>query len=105
MSDVTSLQASLAQLVLESNLYGILLILFVSTIYFLAVRRTLASDRQTTKHHFTSLVFFGVAGLFLSTTTHWIARICQTFLAFTDVDGAVTRQAFYAIQLKKATSW
>lgn len=68
MPGITPLQASLAQLVLESCLYGILLILFVSTVYFMVTRRTLASDRQSTRHHFTSLVFFGLSGLFLSTT-------------------------------------
>ncbi|KAJ7742989.1 hypothetical protein B0H14DRAFT_2637528 [Mycena olivaceomarginata] len=102
MPGITPLQASLAQLVLESCLYGILLILFVSTVYFMATRRTLASDRQSTRHHFTSLVFFGLSGLFLSTTAliqalkHWITGIYQTFLIFPPDGGAVTEQAFIA---------
>ncbi|KAJ7306990.1 hypothetical protein DFH08DRAFT_824263 [Mycena albidolilacea] len=102
MPGITPLQASLAQLVLESCLYGILLILFVSTVYFMATRRTLASDRQSTRYHFTSSVLFGLSGLFLSTTAliqalkHWITGIYQTFLIFSPDGGAITEQAFIA---------
>jgi hypothetical protein len=42
MQDITILPANLVTLVLESFLYGFLLLLFISTVYFLATRRTLA---------------------------------------------------------------
>ncbi|KAF7353481.1 hypothetical protein MSAN_01537700 [Mycena sanguinolenta] len=84
MSDFTSLRTVLRSLILESCLYGIALTLFLSTIYFIVTRRTLASNRQTVKHQFTSLVFLGVTILFLATTAHWAVGIYQTFLILPD---------------------
>ncbi|KAJ6514607.1 hypothetical protein DFH09DRAFT_253928 [Mycena vulgaris] len=96
MPDITILQANLATLVLESCLYGILLLLFISTIYFLATRRTLAGHNQSTKHHLTSLVFLGVASLFIVITAHWIVVIYQAFFAFIHLASATAEDAFYA---------
>jgi hypothetical protein len=62
MQDITILPANLVTLVLESFLYGFLVLLFISTVYFLATRRTLAG--QSAKHHLTSLVFLTIAALF-----------------------------------------
>ncbi|KAJ6472432.1 hypothetical protein C8R45DRAFT_1013014 [Mycena sanguinolenta] len=84
MADITSLRTVLPSLILESCLYGMALILFISAIYFIATRRTLASHRQTVKHHFCSLVFLGATVLFLATTVHWAVGIYQTFLIFSD---------------------
>ncbi|KAJ6453963.1 hypothetical protein C8R45DRAFT_1112224 [Mycena sanguinolenta] len=50
--------ANLAALALESFLYGVLTLLFVSTIYSLTTRRTLA--RQSAKHHLISPVFLAL---------------------------------------------
>ncbi|KAJ6464458.1 hypothetical protein C8R45DRAFT_500209 [Mycena sanguinolenta] len=94
--DITSLSAGLPSLVLESCLYGIALILFISTIYFIATRRTLASNRQTVKHHFLSPVFVGAMILFLAATAHWIVEIYLTFSLFSQFNGAIPKQAFYA---------
>ncbi|KAJ7736200.1 hypothetical protein DFH07DRAFT_986872 [Mycena maculata] len=99
MPDITILPANLLTLVLESCLYGILLILFISTIYFLATRRTLAGNTQTRSHHFTSLVFLGVTALFLVATAakkHWTVVIYQAFSAFIHLGSAVEEDAFYA---------
>jgi hypothetical protein len=68
MPGITILPANLATLIVESFLYGLLLLLFISTIYFLATRRTLAGTSQTTKHHFKSVVFLGVTALFIVVT-------------------------------------
>jgi cell division protein FtsW (lipid II flippase) len=68
MPVITLVPANLVTLVLESFLYGLLLILFISAVYFIATRRTLASTNQTARHHFTSLVFLGVTALFLMVT-------------------------------------
>jgi hypothetical protein len=68
MPDITILPANLATLVLESFLYGLLLLLFISTVYFFATRRTLAGASQTARHHFTSLAFLGLAAPFLVVT-------------------------------------
>ncbi|KAF7353311.1 hypothetical protein MSAN_01519100 [Mycena sanguinolenta] len=98
MSDIniTSLAAGLPSLILESCLYGIALILFSSTIYFRATRRTLASCRQTVKHHFISPVFIGATVLFLAATAHWIVDIYLTFLLFSKFNGPISKQALYA---------
>ncbi|KAF7353312.1 hypothetical protein MSAN_01519200 [Mycena sanguinolenta] len=93
--DITSLAAGLPSLVLESCLYGIALILFISTIYFIATRRTLAGNRQTVKHHFISPVFVGATVLFLAATAHWIVEIYLTFHLFSHFRGAIPEQAFY----------
>ncbi|KAF7355986.1 hypothetical protein MVEN_00928000 [Mycena venus] len=96
MQDITILPANLATLVLESFLYGLLLLLFISTIYFLAMRRTLAGTTQTAKHHLTSLVFLGVTALFLLVTVHWSIVIYQAFFAFIHLGSFVAEDAFYA---------
>ncbi|KAJ6540017.1 hypothetical protein DFH09DRAFT_67675 [Mycena vulgaris] len=95
MPDIT-LPSNLATLVLESWLYGILSLLFISTIYFLATRPILAGHNQSTKHHFTSLVFLGVASLFIVITAHWIVVIYQAFFAFIHLASATAERAFYA---------
>jgi hypothetical protein len=68
MPDITALPAHLTTLIIESFLYGLLLHLFISTIYFLATQRTLAGTTHSAKHHFTSPVFSGVTALFLVVT-------------------------------------
>jgi hypothetical protein len=68
MPDITILPANLACLILESFLYGLLLLLFISTIYLLAMRRTLTGTTRTAKYHLPSLVFLGVTALFLLVT-------------------------------------
>ncbi|KAJ7686350.1 hypothetical protein B0H17DRAFT_1072055 [Mycena rosella] len=88
MPDIAILPANLANLVLESCLYGILLLLFILTIYFLATRRTLAGNSRTAKHHFTSLVFIGLL--------HWTIVIYQAFFAFIHLGNTVAEDAFYA---------
>ncbi|KAJ7912430.1 hypothetical protein B0H13DRAFT_1874939 [Mycena leptocephala] len=108
MPDITLVPANLATLVLESFLYGLLLILFISTVYFTATRRTLAGTNQTARHHFTSLVFLGVTALFLIVTVHWSIVIYQTFFAFIHLGSAAAEDAFYAdlaepVEVAKAT--
>jgi cell division protein FtsW (lipid II flippase) len=68
MPDIAILPARLTTLIIESFLYGLLLLLFISTLYFLATQRTLAGTTHSARHHFTSLVFFGVTALFLVVT-------------------------------------
>ncbi|KAJ7923418.1 hypothetical protein B0H13DRAFT_2316368 [Mycena leptocephala] len=96
MPDITILPANLATLIIESFLYGLLLLLFISTLYFLATQRTLAGTTHSAKHHFTSLVFFGVTALFLVVTVHWSIVIYQASLAFIHLGTAATEHAFYA---------
>ncbi|KAJ6590370.1 hypothetical protein B0H10DRAFT_1889254 [Mycena sp. CBHHK59/15] len=96
MPDITILPANLVTLVCTSCLYGILLLLFIATVYFLATRRTLAGHRQTPTRNFTSLVFLGVASLFLVITAHWIVIVYQAFFAFIHLGSAATEDAFYA---------
>ncbi|KAJ7131235.1 hypothetical protein C8R44DRAFT_774536 [Mycena epipterygia] len=102
MPDITILPANLTTLVLESCLYGILLLLFISTVYFLATRRTLAGHNQTARHQFTSLVFLGVTSLFMIITVHWAIVIYQAFFAFIHLGSAKAEDAFYADLAQRA---
>ncbi|KAF7326460.1 hypothetical protein MSAN_02510300 [Mycena sanguinolenta] len=94
MPDITLLPANLVTLVLESVLYGLLVLLFISTVYFLSTRRTLA--RQTARQHLTSLVFLTIAALFVVVTAHWSIVVYQAFFAFIHLGNAVGEDAFYA---------
>ncbi|KAF7360971.1 hypothetical protein MSAN_01127300 [Mycena sanguinolenta] len=94
MQGITILPANLATLVLESVLYGLLVLLFISTVYFLSTRRTFA--RQTAKHHLTSLVFLTITALFVVVTVHWSIVVYQAFFAFIHLGNAVGEDAFYA---------
>ncbi|KAJ7908633.1 hypothetical protein B0H13DRAFT_2016128, partial [Mycena leptocephala] len=96
MADIAVLPARLTTLIIESFLYGLLLLLFISTLYFLATQRTLAGTTHSARHHFTSLVFFGVTALFLVVTVHWSIVIYRAFLAFIHLGTTVTELAFYA---------
>ncbi|KAJ7257793.1 hypothetical protein C8J57DRAFT_545241 [Mycena rebaudengoi] len=96
MPDITILPANLTSLVLESYLYGFLVLLSTSTIYFFATRRTLAGNNQAPRHHFTSLVFLGIVSLFLVVTAHWIIVIYQAFFAFIHLGTVVAEDRFYA---------
>ncbi|KAJ6554739.1 hypothetical protein B0H19DRAFT_1263047 [Mycena capillaripes] len=97
MRDIGILPANLAGIVLESCFYGTFVLLFISNAYFLAAR----GDSQTTRHNFTSLMFFGAAGLFLVITVHWVIVIYQAFFAFTYLDNKAAETTFYL----DATHW
>ncbi|KAJ7181230.1 hypothetical protein C8R46DRAFT_599297 [Mycena filopes] len=96
MPDITILPANLATLVFDSFLYGLLCLLFLLTVYFLATRRTLAGTRHTKRHHFTSLVFIGLSTLFLVVTIHWSIIVYQAFYAFIHLATVAAEDAFYA---------
>ncbi|KAJ7798912.1 hypothetical protein B0H14DRAFT_2530202 [Mycena olivaceomarginata] len=93
IQDITILPANLITLVLESFLYGFLVLLFISTVYFLATRRTLAG--QSAKHHLTSLVFLTIAALFTLITVHWSIVIYQVFFSFIHLGNAASEDTFY----------
>ncbi|KAJ7097135.1 hypothetical protein B0H15DRAFT_32432 [Mycena belliarum] len=97
MPDITLLPANLTALILESCLYGILLLLFLSTISVLATRRTMAvaGDNRAKRRDFTSRVFLGVAGLFIIITVHWGIVIYRAFFAFTQLGNATSEFGFY----------
>ncbi|KAJ6530751.1 hypothetical protein B0H19DRAFT_1273722 [Mycena capillaripes] len=92
MPDITILPANLACLILESFLYGLFLLLFISTIYLLAMRRTLTGTTRTAKYHLPSLVFLG----------HWSIVIYQAFFAFIHLGSVAAEDAFYADLAQKA---
>ncbi|KAJ7364712.1 hypothetical protein DFH08DRAFT_839825 [Mycena albidolilacea] len=94
IQDITILPANLVTLVLESFLYGFLVLLFISTVYFLATRQTLAG--QSAKHHLTSLVFLTIAALFTLITVHWSIVIYQPFFSFIHLGNAASEDTFYA---------
>ncbi|KAJ7625819.1 hypothetical protein FB45DRAFT_1084413 [Roridomyces roridus] len=78
----TSVRVNFATLIVVSLLYGIVLLLFISNIYFLATRRTLAGKSRSRKQNFTSLAFLGVTALFLLVTAHWTIVVYRGYLAF-----------------------
>ncbi|KAJ7488907.1 hypothetical protein FB451DRAFT_680234 [Mycena latifolia] len=86
------LAANLAGAVFESCLYGILLILFVSTMYFWTRRRR--AGRSGTRC--TSPLFVGVVALFMMVTAHWIMILFQIFYAFVHLGGSEPADTFYA---------
>ncbi|KAJ7817163.1 hypothetical protein B0H14DRAFT_2602171 [Mycena olivaceomarginata] len=98
MQDIAILSANLATLVLQSFLYGFLVLLFIVTIYFLATRRTLAGTSHKIRHNFTSLVFLGVTALFLAITAkkYWSIVIYQAFFVFIHLGPSATEAGFYA---------
>ncbi|KAJ7494912.1 hypothetical protein FB451DRAFT_1163648 [Mycena latifolia] len=102
MPDISILPTNLACLILESFLYGLLLLLFISTIYFLAMRRALTGTTQTAKYHLPSLTFLGVTALFLLVTVHWSIAIYQAFFAFIHLGSVAAEDAFYADLAQKA---
>ncbi|KAJ7181205.1 hypothetical protein C8R46DRAFT_1071659, partial [Mycena filopes] len=95
MRDITIISANLAALVFDTFLYGLFVLLFILTVYFLAARRTLAGTRYTTRHHFTSLAFIGVAILFLVVTVHWVIVVYQAFHTFIQLGTTAAGNAFY----------
>ncbi|KAJ7166887.1 hypothetical protein C8R46DRAFT_1271967 [Mycena filopes] len=96
MPGITIIPANLAALIFETFLYGLLCLLFLFTLYFLATRRTLAGTRHTRRHHFTSLVFIGLAASFLVVTVHWSIIVYQAFYVFIHLATVATEDAFYA---------
>ncbi|KAF7360958.1 hypothetical protein MSAN_01125900 [Mycena sanguinolenta] len=110
MPGISTLPANLTTLVLETFLYGLLLLLFISAIYLLSTRRTLA--RQTARYHLSSLVFLAIAALFLVVTTaslrcqfdfandlpskHWSIVVYQAFFTWIHLGNPVSQDAFYA---------
>ncbi|KAJ7166935.1 hypothetical protein C8R46DRAFT_267886 [Mycena filopes] len=96
MPDITIIPAAnLTVLVFATFLYGLLFLLFLLTVYFLATRRTLAGIRHTRRHHFTSLAFIGLATLFLVVTVHWSLIVYQAFYAFIHLATITAEDAFY----------
>ncbi|KAF8148148.1 hypothetical protein K438DRAFT_2087484 [Mycena galopus ATCC 62051] len=95
MQDITIVSANLANLVLQSFLYGFLVLLFIVTIHSLAARRTLAGTSHTKRQNFTSLVFLGVTALFLAITAYWSIVIYQAFLVFIHLGTPAAEAAFY----------
>ncbi|KAF8148163.1 hypothetical protein K438DRAFT_1440746, partial [Mycena galopus ATCC 62051] len=92
---ITIISANLANLVLQSFLYGFLVLLFIVTIYSLAARRTLAGTSRTKRQNFTSLVFLGVTTLFLAITAYWSIVLYQAFFVFIHLGTHATEATFY----------
>ncbi|KAJ7617348.1 hypothetical protein FB45DRAFT_1104734 [Roridomyces roridus] len=95
MPDIAIVPANFIALLLDTFLFGIVLLLFISDIYFLATQRTLAGKIRPRKHHFTSLVFICVAFLFLIITTHWALSVYQGYFALIRLGSGASAQAFY----------
>ncbi|KAJ7625837.1 hypothetical protein FB45DRAFT_1030165 [Roridomyces roridus] len=95
MPDITLVPANFISHVLDSFLYGIVVLLFIADVYFLATRRTLAGDSRPMRHHFTSLIFLGVTLLFLIITIHWVLVVYQAYFAFIHLGDAASERTFY----------
>ncbi|KAJ7625838.1 hypothetical protein FB45DRAFT_72422 [Roridomyces roridus] len=93
-SDLAPVSANFIALVLSTFLYGVVVLLFISDIYFLATRKTLAGRSRPKRHNFTSLVFFGIAILFLLVTAHWVVVIYQHYLTFTQTRSGAAETSY-----------
>ncbi|KAF7360955.1 hypothetical protein MSAN_01125600 [Mycena sanguinolenta] len=86
--------ADLVVLVLESFLYGVLVLLFVSAVHFLTTRRNFARPRA--KHRLTSVVFLAVTALFVVETAHWILIVYEAFFGLIHLGNTASEVAFAA---------
>ncbi|KAJ7625840.1 hypothetical protein FB45DRAFT_922421 [Roridomyces roridus] len=84
-----------ATLVVGSFLYGIVTLLFISNLYFLGTRRTLAGKRRSRKQNLTSLAFLGVTALFLVVTAHWTIVVYRGYLEFLSRGNPTLEEKFY----------
>ncbi|KAJ7625830.1 hypothetical protein FB45DRAFT_72337 [Roridomyces roridus] len=90
-------------LIADSVLYGLVLLLFVSDVYFLATRRTLAGNTRSRKHHLMSLVFLGVTALFILITAHWTVIVYRGYLAFIQLGNVTSEISFYSNDTSQPT--
>ncbi|KAJ7609798.1 hypothetical protein FB45DRAFT_942997 [Roridomyces roridus] len=95
MQDIQIVSANLSNVVFQSFLYGFLVLLFLATIYFLAMRRTLAGTTHTIRRNFASPPFVAVAVLFCLVTVYWAIVVHQVFLTFIGLGTIATEAAFY----------
>ncbi|KAJ7608218.1 hypothetical protein FB45DRAFT_389353 [Roridomyces roridus] len=84
-----------AILIVGSFLYGIVALLFISNIYFLATRRTLAGKTRSKRQNFTSLAFLGSTALFLVVTAFWTIVVYRGYLEFIARGNPTSQEKFY----------
>ncbi|KAJ6451268.1 hypothetical protein C8R45DRAFT_883357 [Mycena sanguinolenta] len=80
VTNVSLVQASLANFVVQSCLYGVYLVLAVTSICLIIGRNASATRRGSSTYR--SPIFLVAIGLFLTITGHWILVVDQAFLAF-----------------------
>ncbi|KAJ6461676.1 hypothetical protein C8R45DRAFT_841956 [Mycena sanguinolenta] len=81
--NISLVSVSLATVALESCLYGVYLVLALTSICLLLGRNTSLTRRSTPI--FRSPIFVGAIGLFLTITAHWVITIDRGFLAFVHI--------------------
>ncbi|KAF7371356.1 hypothetical protein MSAN_00771700 [Mycena sanguinolenta] len=93
VSDVSLVPANLANFALQSCLYGVYLVLAVTSIC-LIIGRNGSSTRRGPSIYW-SPIFLGAIGLSLTITAHWILVVNQAFLAFIHSPNSSGPLAFY----------
>ncbi|KAJ6478293.1 hypothetical protein C8R45DRAFT_1006981 [Mycena sanguinolenta] len=78
--NVSLVQVSLATVAVESVLYGVYLVLAVTSLCLLVGRNAKSTRRGTSI--FRSPIFIGTIGLFLTITGHWVIIVDRAFLGF-----------------------
>ncbi|KAF7368054.1 hypothetical protein MSAN_00871300 [Mycena sanguinolenta] len=104
MSTISLLDVNLAVAVLESQLYGVYLLLASYTLYLMITRHrecrrvSHASYKgPRSKSPFLSPVALGAFTVFVTVTTHWLLNIIRLYTAFHDCqDGCQGPQQFYS---------
>ncbi|KAF7371372.1 hypothetical protein MSAN_00773600 [Mycena sanguinolenta] len=91
---ISLVPVSLATVAVESCLYGVYLVLAVTSICLLLGRNASSTRRSTPI--FQSPIFMGAVGLFLTITAHWVIIVDRAFLGFIHFANPLGPLGFYA---------
>ncbi|GBE80421.1 hypothetical protein BKA93DRAFT_828405 [Sparassis latifolia] len=100
MADVPLVSVNLASLAIESFLYGIFFVLFVTTTWFLLQRAK--HEQAGIQSAFRRPLFLAGIAMFLTITAHWVLSVVRAFDAFVHFDGGKSPLEFYAYPSRPA---
>ncbi|TFK38856.1 hypothetical protein BDQ12DRAFT_682617 [Crucibulum laeve] len=93
VAEVPLVSVNLATVCIESFLYGTFFILFVTSLYLLAVRQKTTNAEGSV---FLTPLVFGSILIFITITSHWICTFLRLFQAFVTFNRGTTPLEFYA---------
>ncbi|KAH9931470.1 uncharacterized protein B0H18DRAFT_872069 [Fomitopsis serialis] len=98
MPPVSLVSASLAAAALESVLYGVFLILALSSMYFHISRVNLTHEGMNHSiSMFLSPIFVGSVAITVTVTGHWITVVIRLFDAFVYYEGGAAPSTYYSM--------
>ncbi|TFK38844.1 hypothetical protein BDQ12DRAFT_682592 [Crucibulum laeve] len=92
VAEILLVSVNLATVCIESFLYGMFFILFVTSLYLLAVRQKTTNAGGSV---FLTPLVFGSILIFVTITSHWICTFLRLFQAFVTFNGGTTPFEFY----------